>query len=742
MAMQGYQHVDQTYKFKSIQIFKTQQLGHGSYGAVYKAKCDDLPCAAKLIYPVLFGSPAPLQSAQPQNPERQPMRRFEAECHFLSQIKHPNIVQYLGTHCDPETSAPILLMELMDENLTNFLEKTHGPLQTYVQINFSHDTALALAYLHCNGITHRDLSSNNVLLVAGTRVKVTDFGMSTLTNAASTSSRIASLTQCPGTPVYMPPEALKKPLSYSEKLDCFSFGVLAIQIITRQFPSPLDPFQTREVCDPQFPMQTFQAQVPVPENIRRQSHISLIPLAHPLRSIALDCIKDRESERPTAQKLCTRLEGLKISQVYASSLQQDSHREFQLQTLRQTIEDNQQQIQRHQKIIHERDSLLQLHQHEIVKLKQEVQTLQTQSHNLEEENQRLKLELDERSKQIKSSEELVAEFQDGMTKRDKQIQELQGLLQCLELEGENKKPEVKYKKPANKDPKLVGAVIKCPKAPAAMKRGSSVIIRDVAYFNPCNSQRVYSFHYQTMQWSTLSKCPCAESTLTSVNCQLTTVGGLHQYTSTNKLFTYRDGKWIEQYPPMHIKRIQAAVISLSTVLVVMGGKGGVYYLKSTEVLDLTTSQWCTTSQLPYGIYNASACTVLCGEILFILGGITDSNDYSAASCQLRDLVQSSQSSRVWYSISDLPVKLATCVSLQGQLLAVGGIAKHDKKSNAIYKYDHDTNIWTASSTIAAVKSECFATVLPDDSLLIVGGITGKWYKDDTKSDGAEIYTIV
>ena len=69
-------------------------------------------------------------------------------------------------------------MELMDESLTKFLERPEstGPLPYHSQLNICHDVALALAYLHSNGIIHRDLSSNNVLLIGeGSRAKVTDF---------------------------------------------------------------------------------------------------------------------------------------------------------------------------------------------------------------------------------------------------------------------------------------------------------------------------------------------------------------------------------------------------------------------------------------------------------------------------------------------------------------------------------------------------------------------------------------
>ena len=50
------------------------------------------------------------------------MQRFQQECAFLENIRHPNIVQYLGMTRDPESTLPVLLMELLDESLTKMLE--------------------------------------------------------------------------------------------------------------------------------------------------------------------------------------------------------------------------------------------------------------------------------------------------------------------------------------------------------------------------------------------------------------------------------------------------------------------------------------------------------------------------------------------------------------------------------------------------------------------------------------------
>ena len=291
----------------SVQIYDKEVLGIGSYGKVCKAKCGQLPCAAKLLHDTLF------QDNDPGT--RNLVTKFLQECQFLSTIKHPNIVQYLGTVTDPQSRRPVLLMELMDESLTKFLERSTGPLPYHSQLNICHDVALALAYLHSNAIIHRDLSSNNVLLIGeGSRAKVTDFGMSKLMDMNP------RMTPVPGTPAYMPPEALVSPPHYSSKLDCFSHGVLTLQIITGNFPNPGDASRYIEMQDPILP--TGRVLVQYPETERRKKDIDLIEPSHPLRPIALHCLKDRDAERPSADELCGRLASLKREPRYTHSVEQ------------------------------------------------------------------------------------------------------------------------------------------------------------------------------------------------------------------------------------------------------------------------------------------------------------------------------------------------------------------------------------------------------------------------------------
>ena len=214
--------------YRTIELFKSERLGAGSYGTVCKAKCDGVECAAKIMHPVLFDRSNDGASTY--------QRQFEEECRVLSQVRHPNIVQHLATHTDPETRLPVLLMELCDESLTAFLQRSPEPLLYHIEVNICHDIALALVYLHSNGLMHRDLTGNNVLMTPGPRAKITDFGMSKL---AIGNPHIRAFTKCPGNALYMSPEAqLDKP--YTAKLDVFSFGVIVIQILTRQFPEPTE----------------------------------------------------------------------------------------------------------------------------------------------------------------------------------------------------------------------------------------------------------------------------------------------------------------------------------------------------------------------------------------------------------------------------------------------------------------------------------------------------------------------
>ena len=305
MAAQPKEPEEKEIGFKRIELYKDQVFGIGAFGAVCNAQCDDLPCAAKILHPTMFAMAGQYQVAQ----------RFEQECKLICTVKHPNIVQYFGVHHDSLTGQPTLLMELMDENLTHLLESSPNAIPFHIQVNVCRDIALALSFLHSNDIIHRNLSSNNVLLISNVRAKVSDFGMARLSSLVPQGSYL-TYNMSPVTRAYMPPEVLKNNLNCDEKIDCFSFGVIAVQVMTQKFPSPTDLYKPMETVN----VSSTMSYVIIPEIDRRENHISLIDPDHPLLPIACLCLNDDSAERPSAQILYEKVKNLQENGEYRVSV--------------------------------------------------------------------------------------------------------------------------------------------------------------------------------------------------------------------------------------------------------------------------------------------------------------------------------------------------------------------------------------------------------------------------------------
>ena len=317
-------------------------------------------------------------------------------------------------------------MELMDESLTRFLERPQDPppLPFHVQVNIAHDVAQAVAYLHLNEILHRDLSSNNVLLVGSSRAKVTDFDMCKL---LGNDPRLTP-TLSPGTIVYMSPEALGEPPAYTRKLDIFSCGVLHMQLITRKFPDPGPRMKTVQVGeDSRFEKSELHEKVS--EVVRRKAHIDLIDPAHPLLKIALNCLKDKEGQRPTAEQLCSRLAALKESPHYRDSFQPAQQAaenlgvaaEAQAEPQRELLQQNQELRQQ----LEEGREALQAKEREVNDLTRNMEQLQQQAQDREAEIHRKTAQLQEKNVQIQRKEAQILQ----MGEENHQNQELRQQLE-------------------------------------------------------------------------------------------------------------------------------------------------------------------------------------------------------------------------------------------------------------------------------------------------------------------------
>ena len=818
--------------FKRIEIFREDELGTGAYGQVYKAKCDDLVCAAKLLHPILTKYDQILSPGEATS-QTYPRQRFEREFELLSATRHPNIVQYLGLHHDLSSDSPVLLMELMDSSLTHFLENSPNPIPYHVQVNICHDIALALSYLHSNNIIHRDLSSNNVLLTSNLQAKLSDFGMARLT----TTNLRAVFTQCPGANVYMPPEAVQDHPVYTEKLDCFSFGVIVVQTVTKLFPQPA--CERYLTVHGQCGSTTVRV---VPEIERRHNHISQIDQSHRLLPIALDCLHDVEAQRPSAHILCERLELLKGTSDYSDSVsvlssdqvaeqcQVDevllrymrrsrtllnqlqvkdravSHIQQVNDELREQLSQSGQEItqlqQRNALLEEEVQSLCQQTEQSRRQIGREIQVrqglkkqLNVTQHNLKEQIKVNKHELESQRQtyvqKIRGLQRIISRQRESITCRDREIDHLKQQVMLLDrqrsreesisdiVKNEVERQISKRLCQTSLDRHSVRTLSVTSereeetiphqditfhlewssdrkKAPCGMAAHCNTVrCGDIVYFQPTDTNSLYAYNTTTDVWEHLPDCKKSNSSMAVVNDLVTTIGGSKLITGHSRKLYSLTGKgkvmkWMRIFPDMPTKRSESSALSTRMALIVAGGEGkSGKALTTVEVMNTDTLQWSRASDLPEPLWGSSPA--LCGSQLYIVGGVSVSRpSKSVYTCSIMALLQSCQPAftgvdvsspiEVWNQISDIPITGPTCVSFHGRLMLVGGEEQNNTRTAAIHMYNGNTGSWTVISEMSKGRNQCFATVVSDDRLMVVGG----WIdtiQDQTASNAVDFATI-
>ena len=154
-------------------------------------------------------------------------------------------------------------------------------------------------------------------------------------------------------------------------------------------------------------------------------------------------------------------------------------------------------------------------------------------------------------------------------------------------------------------------------------------------------------------------------------------------------------------------------------------------------MNTETQQWSTAADLPQPVYSASAA--VCGDQLYTMMLNKDCADIkSVYTCSVSALLQSrvlssmlkgtslEDKGRIWRPVASLPVTQFTCESFHGRLLAIGG-RDSVKSTTAVYMYNSTANSWEIISHVRTGRYSFFMAVLPDNQLMVVGGIThGGW----------------
>ena len=189
---------------------------------------------------------------------------------------------FIGAFNDPKL-GPILVMEKMQENLRQFLNRWKNKLPFPKQLRISLEIIRGVAFLHQQTppVVHRDLNDKNVMFSFEGVIKIGDFGQSKL------KKDLYLTTGQPGMVIFMPPEALNwHETKYDESLDIFSVGVLMLEVGTQQEP-----------------LVNLHGIGTIPEVDRRERDLKALGEVHPLRPQILLCLKDNPKVRPKASDL-------------------------------------------------------------------------------------------------------------------------------------------------------------------------------------------------------------------------------------------------------------------------------------------------------------------------------------------------------------------------------------------------------------------------------------------------------
>nr|XP_043633315.1 wall-associated receptor kinase-like 1 [Erigeron canadensis] len=292
--------VDKTILFTSHELEKATDffnenrvLGRGGQGTVYKDMLVD-------------GRIVAVKKSKVVNESQ--LEQFINDVVILSQVNHRNVVKLLG--CCLETGVPLLVSEFISNG--TLYDHLHNDIDNYMRLQIATEVAGALAYLYLAAlipIYHRDIKTTNILLDDKYRAKVSDFGTSRLVLMDQT----LLTTLVKGTFGYLDPEYFQFS-QFTEKSNVYSFGVVLVELITREKPISLTRFGEHRSLATHFMfameeghvMSTFDAQM-----IKEATRDELLLIAN----LAMHCLNLNGKNRPTMKEVSVKLETIRASHI-------------------------------------------------------------------------------------------------------------------------------------------------------------------------------------------------------------------------------------------------------------------------------------------------------------------------------------------------------------------------------------------------------------------------------------------
>jgi serine/threonine protein kinase len=209
--------------FPQYEIF--QIIGKGGMGAVYQARQLSLDriVAIKLL---------PLEISV----NRIFAERFRREARAMGKLSHPNIISVFEFGQTSEGHLFFVMEHVDGAMLHDFIHGSEEPLPPGEALGFIEQICEALAYAHRKGIIHRDIKPTNVMVDRQGRVKVADFGLARIFDAASADQWGKTMSgTIMGTPDYMSPEQ-KRGMNVDHRADIYALGVVLYEALCRETP--------------------------------------------------------------------------------------------------------------------------------------------------------------------------------------------------------------------------------------------------------------------------------------------------------------------------------------------------------------------------------------------------------------------------------------------------------------------------------------------------------------------------
>lgn len=210
-------------------------IGQGSFGSVYLALH---AVTGELLAVKQVETPSPGANSQTDARKKSMIEALKREISLLRDLRHANIVQYLG--CSSSAEHLNIFLEYVPGGSVQTMLNSYGALPEPLVRSFVRQILNGLSYLHNRDIIHRDIKGANILVDNKGTIKISDFGISkkleasNILNGANNNKNRPSLQ---GSVFWMAPEVVKQ-TSYTRKADIWSLGCLVVEMMTGAHPFP------------------------------------------------------------------------------------------------------------------------------------------------------------------------------------------------------------------------------------------------------------------------------------------------------------------------------------------------------------------------------------------------------------------------------------------------------------------------------------------------------------------------